>query len=121
MLHLPSCPTQSLFFERFAKGMLSMMGKDVRSNAGLSHLVLKNILSNLEQDLHSREWVYEEIRLKVLVAYYLVVCYGSSLRGCEGFMMERSDSIRHINRGKTDPEIPHVVVPVLGQFKGKAG
>ena len=36
-------------------------------------------------------------------------------------MMERSDLIAHNERGRKDPEIPHVVVPLLGQFKGEAG
>ena len=36
-------------------------------------------------------------------------------------MMERSDLVKHIARGENDADIPHVVVPLLGQFKGETG
>ena len=77
------CPTQSLFFEKFAKGLLARMGKDIRSNLGLSHKVLLLILDNIQRDLSDMEIGYEAKRLGVLLGCYLVVCYGSSLRGCE--------------------------------------
>ena len=121
MLHNSKCPTQSLFFEKFAKGLLSRMGKDVRPNAGLSHLVLIQILNNIDKELIEGEEEYKRKRFLLLVAVYLVVSYVSSLRGCEGFMMERSDLVKHIDRGKQDPDLPHVVVPLLGQFKGETG
>ena len=36
-------------------------------------------------------------------------------------MIERSDLINHNERGRNDKDIPHVVVPLLGQFKGETG
>ena len=35
--------------------------------------------------------------------------------------MERSDFIRHIERGRETQDIPHVVVPLLGHNKGETG
>ena len=96
MLHVSSCPTQSLFFEKFAKGLLARMGKDVRSNAGLSHKVLLPILEDIENDLNNSTLNHEQRRLAILLGCYLVVCYGSSLQGCKGFMMERSDLIKRL-------------------------
>lgn len=119
-LHSSTCPTQSDLFERFMKGLISRMGKDVRSNAGLSHTVLKSILLNLEKEINE-EPSYSRQRFLLLCGVFIVVCYGGSLRGCEGFMMERSDLIRNISRGQYDTEIPHVVVPLLGRFKGELG
>ena len=34
-LSVSQCPTQSLFFEKFAKGLMGRMGREVKSNAGL--------------------------------------------------------------------------------------
>ena len=34
-------------------------------------------------------------------------------------MIERSDSIAHIDRGRNDTDVPHVVVSLLGQLKGE--
>ena len=50
-----------------------------------------------------------------------VVSFGASLRGPEGIMIERSDLVEHMERGKHDADIPHVVVPLLGRFKGETG
>lgn len=36
-------------------------------------------------------------------------------------MIERSDLIRHVNRGRMDRNFPHVVVPLLGRFKEETG
>ena len=36
-------------------------------------------------------------------------------------MLERSDLCRFIDRGRHDPEAPHVVIPLLGRFKGEVG
>ena len=36
-------------------------------------------------------------------------------------MIERSDLINHNDRDRMDPDIPHVVVPLQGQFKGETG
>ena len=52
---------------------------------------------------------------------YLTVCYCSSLRGSEGFMMERYDLVSIVSRGAVDEDIPHMVVPLLGHFKGETG
>ena len=120
-LHTSTCPTQSLFFEKFTKGMLGRMGRDIRSNAGLSHLVLLKMINNVENNLE-REFLSEkEMRFNLMCIFYIIVCFGASLRGCEGFMIERSDLISHNERGRHDPDIPHVVVPLLGRLKGETG
>ena len=121
VLHPSKCPTQSLWFEKFTKGLLGRMGRDVRSNAGLSHLVLLEMLNNAEEELRGGEVVDERKHFVVVCQFYFVVCFAASLRGCEGFMVERSDLIRHVNRGRTHASSPHVVVPLLGRFKGETG
>jgi len=121
ILRSTTCPTQSLFFQKFVKGLLGRMGKDIRSNAGLSHEVLILMLDKAEEDLNNDSLSWNEKRFILLCSFYFVVCFGGSLRGSEGFMIERSDLIDHIERGKHDDDIPHVVVPLLGRFKGETG
>ena len=51
---------------------------------------------------------------------YLIVYFLCSLRGNEGFMVELSGLIQHINDGKGQYEDnPHVVLPLLGRLKMK--
>ena len=121
VLHPSKCSTQSLWFEKFSKGVLGRMGREVRSNAGLSHLVLLEMIKNAEEELRSSETSEERKDFLLVCQFYFVVCFGASLRGCEGFMIERSDLIRHVNRGRMDAASPHVVVPLLGRFKGETG
>ena len=121
VLHPSKCPTQSLLFEKFSKGLLSRMGRDVRSNSGLSHLVLVKIIENLERELQSSDAGDDRKHFLVVCGFYFVVCFVASLRGCEGFMVERSDLIRYVSKGKTHRISPHVVVPLLGRFKGETG
>ena len=121
VLHPSRCPTQSLWFEKFSKGMLRRMGRDVRSNAGLNHLVLLEMVKNVEEELRSGQANEERQHFLVTCMFYFMVSFGASLRGSEGFMIERSDLIRHIGRGKLNVTSPHVVVPLLGRFKGETG
>ena len=80
-----------------------------------------SILNNIEKDLRSNELDKERMRLKLLLATYLVICFCGLLRGSEGFMVVWSDLVQFINKGKDDEELPHVVIPLLGRFKGKTG
>ena len=79
------------------------------------------MMEKAEEDLDDDDLEWNQKRFILLCTFYVVVCYGASLRGCEGFMIERSDLISHNDRGREDPEIPHVVVPLLGRFKGELG
>ena len=106
---------------KISKGILARIGCDVRSNAGLSHKVLFVFLDNIEQDLSGEDMEYDNQRSLPILGVYLVVCYCRSLRGCEGFMIERCDLIGHIGRRIHDKEIPHVVVPLLERFQGETG
>ena len=60
-------------------------------------------------------------RFMVLCCLYFVSCFGGSLRGSEGLMIKRSALIGEIDKGRIDKDILHVVVPLLGRFKGETG
>lgn len=121
VLHPSKCPTQSLWFEKFPKGMLERMGRDVRPNTGFSHLVLLEMVQNVEEELGSGDGLTERKHFLEVCVFYFFICFAASLRGCEDFVVERLDLIRHINRGKSSHTSPYVVTPLLGRFKGETG
>ena len=100
--------------------VVSRMGRDVRSNAGLGHQVLKWVLLNLDKKI-KEEPSYLRQRFLLLVGIFIIVCYNESLRRCEGFMREWSNLIRNISIGKYDEDIPHVVVPLLRRLNVELG
>ena len=83
--------------------------------------MLLEMIRGAEEELRSEETTEERKEFLLVCQFYFVVCFGASLRGCEGFMIERSDLIRHVNRGRMDRNFPHVVVPLLGRFKEETG
>ena len=67
------------------------MGRDTRSDVGLDIAILIEILKNLETEIKSSPTARNRRRWLVLVGAYLIISYVCSLRGNEGFMLERSD------------------------------
>lgn len=47
---LSTCPTHSLWFERFARGCLKRMGQEVRQDLALSSKVIRELLEILEKE-----------------------------------------------------------------------
>ena len=116
------CPTQSLFFTRFMTGLLSRMGKDVRTDRALDVWILKVILNNLESEVLSSSDLVRNRDL-LMVGFYLIICFTCSLRGNEGFMMDLNGLLDHIYDGsrEDDKDHPHIVVTLLGRFKNEWG
>ncbi len=63
----------------------------------------------------------EDQDLLCAVAAYLVLSYGASLQGNEGFMLNLFGLRQHILKGKHDMTDPHVAAPLLGRLKGEDG
>ena len=51
----------------------------------------------------------------------IVVLYGGSLRGNEGFMVDAEDSSEKIILTGKNTETPHILVPLYGFFKNEQG
>ena len=64
------------------------------------------------------EWgnVYRKKVLEKL-ATYMIVAFGCSLRGNEGFMIDLQGLISHIRDGKEDRDQPHIVINLLKSFE----
>jgi hypothetical protein len=116
---LTSCPTQSVWFKRFNEGCSIRMGAVVKQDKALSKEILHELLSECKARL-SREAGAAQV-LTVSVATYLTVGFCGSLRGNEGFMLCLTGLRRMLDEGKTGDKNDHVVLPLLGRFKGEAG
>ena len=77
------------------------------------------ILTRVERELHEKDTEVSRRRFLMVFGAYLVIGYGGSLRGNEGFFVEGKSLINNIHEGITDPEHPHVVVELFGRFKGE--
>ena len=56
-----------------------------------------------------------------MTAAYICVIYGYSLRGYEGFWVDFQRLIDGIHIVNDDRREPHVIVSVMGRFKGEDG
>ena len=101
------------------------MGRLVQSNLGLDHNILKVICRNLEKELGDPTVKWERKRSVIMIGSYLMACFGASLRGNEGFYLERSSFVAMIKEGSSLREVEegvgHVCAPLLGRFKTETG
>ena len=121
VLHLNDGPTQTVFLERFVKGMEARMPQDSRRNLPLDGDMVRHLLSVLE-----REWLDvctlpDRRRWVLMLGAYLAVGYGLSLRGNEVFWVDAGRLCEHILDGKYDSRAGHVSVALVGRFKSEDG
>lgn len=119
-----NCPTDSDWFERFALGCKLRMGQDYRPNLAMSVDVFKVLMEHLERRSTQSE-TEEERKRHTAVGACCIITYGAALRGNEGFMVDLKGLLDHLHHGKGDSlgpnEAAHVVIPLLGKFKGEDG
>ena len=60
-------------------------------------------------------------RIVLMTAAYIATTFGYSLRGNEGFRVDAQRLIDNINVGKHNARAKHVVICLLGRFKGEEG
>ena len=96
------------------------MGDEVNSDYALSLDVLHELLRRLERDWTTatslqRKW--EVARF----ANFLIIGYCNGLRGEEIVKAELGAMRKYFAQGRAHPVFPHVVVPLMGRFKGETG
>jgi hypothetical protein len=95
------------------------MGEEVRSDFALSIQVLHRILGHLDN-----EWTKARTsagrQAVVEIAIFLVVAFGLGLRGEEVVKMDIAGFLKYFEAGR-DHLSPHVMIPLLGRFKGETG
>lgn len=115
-------PTESVLFEMFMLGMRKRMGKVTCQNLAISYEVLTKILSRYDDELASEELKRDRLREIIVFGATFVCLYAGALRGHEVSYMERSELVRKRNSGAlAEKSKRHVVVPLMGRFKGEDG
>jgi hypothetical protein len=96
------------------------MGEEVRSDYALSIQVLHKILGNLDRDWRTARTL-EARKETVEIAMFLVTGFGLGLRGEEVVKMDIAGFLTYFEAGRDHAVHPHVMVPLLGRFKGETG
>ncbi len=113
--YLTTCPTQSMWFERFSKGCLKRMGQEVKQHLAVSiHLMLAL------QGLLEAEWQVatesEQIHLAFIGSYSLIA-FAGSFRGHEVFLVDTYGLIKYCSEERWEKGVRFVMVPLLGKYK----
>ncbi len=119
-LALSNGATHSVFFKMFMRGCEKRMGRFVLQDKALDIRILMEVLKNYRLDLEDMELSTGRKRNIKFFAAYMGTSMSGALRGGEGFMMERSELVANIRKGKME-RLSHVVMPLMGRFKSELG
>ena len=118
---LTNAPTDLLVIRMFIMGCEKQMGWLVIQELGFMVEVVKAMLGIWDQELESVNMNAKRKRDLVVVGGTLVVLAGGALQGGEVLLLKASELVKHQLDGKDCAEHPHVVIPLMGQFKNKTG
>ena len=102
-------------------GLEKGMGCLVVQNSGISVELLLAILPRMEIEYRSEVLVRGRKWELVICGAAFVVLFSAALRGGEVLLGEASELVRRICKGKHHGTHPHVLFPMMGQFKGETG
>lgn len=118
---LTRCQTDSVFFSSFMKGCEKRMGRTIKQDAVISvKLLLKLLLDNLQMEFINGNTDRGRRRSIVMLGSALVIGFCGALRGNEIFLVEGTQLCAYQSRGRMH-EKPHVIIPMMGRFKGETG
>jgi len=101
VLHLSDGPTQTVFLERFVKGMAARMPQYSRRNLHLTGDMVLHILSVLEREWLSVDTTQDRKQWVLMLSAYLCVGYGLPMRGNERFWVDAGRVYTYILDGKS--------------------
>jgi hypothetical protein len=116
-LTVTKCPTYGLWFEKFMRGCHKCMGDIIKPDRALSTAILLEILSILNSEWN--EWPDHKLELAVEGAFY-VIAFCCALQGEELPLVDLHGITKHWLQSTTS-EPPHIVIAILGRFKGELG
>ena len=97
------------------------MPEKLERNLPLGGLVVQRILEEVEFEWAMPHTTDQRQRKLTMTAAYIAVTYTLSLRGNEGFWVDGDALCDYIQLGREDTTTPHVVIALLGFFKGELG
>jgi hypothetical protein len=110
-------PTQSQWFERFSQGCVRRMGQEVRQDWAIPLPVMHGMMELLEDEWSKATELVVQEQVESLGAFALIALCGS-FRGSEVFLMDLH-GLRKCMEDTQRLGRDHVVVPLLGRFKGE--
>jgi len=112
-------PTYGLWFERFMYGCHKRMGEILKQDMGMSIDAMHAYCDIGEEAFNDASSPDEKLR-EALLTLYGIVSFCGGLRGEEVPLTDLFGLIKHLDEGRED-DIPHVIIPLLGRFKGERG
>ena len=111
-------PARSEFFNRFMIGLRYRMGRDVQGDLALDFKILHKIMNQMKVEMLDSDTPLSRRRWLASSGAYFVVSFVLALRGNETLMLDLKGLKEFVKSG-IDDETPHVVIPLLGRFKGE--
>ena len=118
--YVTSCPTYSLWFERFIKGLHSRMGDDRRPDLAICSPLMKEIINIVNVDYMEELNPFKKQFIARAGLFYLSAFFGG-LRGEEVNRVLRKYFINLNEESMALSSKPHCVLPLFGNFKGEQG
>jgi hypothetical protein len=120
-----SCPTNGAWYERFNLGMHSRMGDMVIQDRALASDVMMELMREFEVDWSKLAPANERKEQEEVLfpALFSILSFLGGLRGEEMPMADLAGMRNHFVSGTqhSDPAKRHVVLALLGRFKGETG
>lgn len=111
-------PARSEFFNRFMLGLRHRMRRDVQGDLALDFNILHKILNQMKLELLDSDTPFKRRRWLAVAGSFHVLSFVLALRGNETLMLDLKGLREYSRQGLSD-EIPHIVIPLLGRFKGE--
>lgn len=110
-------PTCGVWFEKFIKEMHKGMGDTVKADKALSLEILHEDMRTIEEDWENSPQNHFALSSKAL--FYLIA-FCCALRGEEVPLTDASSMMKYWEEGGSHAK-PHVIVRLIGCFKGETG
>jgi len=118
-IYLNTCPTNSPWFECFARGCLSRMGQIVKQDRVVSLELMHAFLELIE-----KEWVVADHRERsdlAAIGAYAVFAFCGLFRGPEVFLVDLHRLIKYTDENLKVNGKEFIILPLLGRFKNELG
>jgi len=112
-------PTYGLWFESFMYGCHKRMGEILKQDMGIS-IDAMHAYCDIGEEAYNDVASPEDKLREALLTLYGLVSFCGGLRGEEVPLTDLYGLIKHLDEGR-DGDLPHVIIPLLGRFKGERG
>ena len=115
-----SCPSYSLWFERFVQGMHKRMGDESHQDQAITLEVIHRLIEDLEKDYRDNAEIDKREHIANLTIFVLAV-FMATRRGEELFKLNLGETRKFFLESTVNTKQLHIVLPLRGRFKGETG